>query len=175
MISICEWATRYMKRFQLRPGQCIWLLRCWDTRASSLELEAKEVKQLESLPGEEGSDKVFWKVAQILSLWRWLLSGMKKICPFKEDVLCHPGKWATMQKGIQYLKELAVLEVIYDDLVNKQVAQRSRWSQVHSNHVARTVTWQTIKVAKQHTAACLLPQDGKRIGKKKWYKQIIES
>ena len=38
---------------------------------------------------------------------------MKERYPFKEDVICHPSKWPTMERGIQYLKELAALEMIY--------------------------------------------------------------
>ncbi|KAK4806933.1 hypothetical protein QYF61_027300 [Mycteria americana] len=41
---------------------------------------------------------------------------MKERYPFKEDVVYRPGKWTTMERGIQYLRELAVLEVIYGDL-----------------------------------------------------------
>ncbi|KAK4828316.1 hypothetical protein QYF61_025328 [Mycteria americana] len=52
-----------------------------------------------------------------------LLSGVKKRNPFKEDVICHPGKWTTMERGIQYLTEFAVLEVIYGDLNNKQLSK----------------------------------------------------
>ncbi|KAK4826926.1 hypothetical protein QYF61_012754 [Mycteria americana] len=92
-------------------------------RASSLELEGKEAKQLGSLSREGGIDNVIGKGAQALSLWRQLLSGMKERYPFKEDVICHPGKWTTMERGIQYLRELAVLEVIYDDLDNKQLSK----------------------------------------------------
>lgn len=33
--------------------------------------------------------------------------------------MCQPGKWTIMQRDIQYLRELAVLEVMYNiDLVN---------------------------------------------------------
>ena len=48
---------------------------------------------------------------------------MKERDPFKEDVVYRPGKWTTMEKGIQYLWELAVLEVIYGDLDNKQLSK----------------------------------------------------
>ncbi|KAK4821934.1 hypothetical protein QYF61_004938 [Mycteria americana] len=40
----------------------------------------------------------------------------------KEDVICHLGKWTTMERGIQYLREGAVLEVI-DDLDNEQLSK----------------------------------------------------
>jgi len=48
---------------------------------------------------------------------------MKESYSFKEDVMCHPGKWTTMERGIQYFRELAVLEVIYDDLNNEQLSK----------------------------------------------------
>ncbi|XP_072715702.1 uncharacterized protein [Ciconia boyciana] len=106
------------KDFSHRLGEHIvtWLLRCWDSGASSLELEGKEAKQLGSLSREEGTDKAIGKGEPALSLWRRLLSAMKERYPFKEDVVYRPGKWTTMEKGIQYLRELAVLEAIYGDL-----------------------------------------------------------
>ncbi|KAK4810963.1 hypothetical protein QYF61_014435 [Mycteria americana] len=93
-----------------RPGEHVvtWLLRCWDSGASSLELEG-------------GIDKGMGKGEPARSLWRRLLSSRKERYPFKEDVVYRPGKWTTMEKGIQYLRELAVLEVIYGDLDNKRL------------------------------------------------------
>ena len=54
------------------------------------------------------------------SLWRQLWSVVKERYPFKADVIYHSGKWAAMEKGIQYLREVAVLEVIYGDLDDQQ-------------------------------------------------------
>ncbi|GAB0206468.1 ubiquitin carboxyl-terminal hydrolase 4 [Grus japonensis] len=96
------------------------LLRCWDNWASSLELESREAKQLGSLSREGGIDKAIGKKTQALSLWRRLLSSMKERYPFSEDVCC-PGKWTTMERGIQYLRELAVWEMVYYDLDNAQL------------------------------------------------------
>ncbi|KAK4811012.1 hypothetical protein QYF61_015716 [Mycteria americana] len=117
---------RYMRKdFSHRPGEHIvtWLLQCWDNRASSLELEGKEAKQLGSLSMEGGIDKANGKGAPALSLWRRLLSAIKERYPFKEDVVYRPGKWTTIERGIQYLRELAVLEVIYGDLDDEQVSK----------------------------------------------------
>ncbi|KAK4815594.1 hypothetical protein QYF61_004809, partial [Mycteria americana] len=47
---------------------------------------------------------------------------MKERYPFKEDVIYRPGKWSTMERGIQCLRELTVLEVIYGDLDNGQLS-----------------------------------------------------
>ncbi|GAB0208475.1 hypothetical protein GRJ2_003313200 [Grus japonensis] len=90
-----------------------WLLRCWDNGASSLELEGREAKQLGSLSREGGIDKAIGKKTQALSLWRRLLSSVRERYPFREDVICHPGKWTTMERGIQYLRELAAWEMVY--------------------------------------------------------------
>ena len=75
---------------------------------------------MRSLSREGAIDKAIGKKTRALSLWRGLPSGVKEKYPFKEDVTCHPGKWATMEKGIQYLRELAMLEVIYNDPGNEQ-------------------------------------------------------
>ncbi|KAK4811079.1 hypothetical protein QYF61_016365 [Mycteria americana] len=89
--------------------------------ASSLELEGKEAKKLGSLSREGGIDKAIGKGALVLSLWRRLLSAMKERYPFKEDDVYCPRKWTTMEKGIQYLRELAMLEVIYGDLDDERL------------------------------------------------------
>ncbi|GAB0202544.1 hypothetical protein GRJ2_002720000 [Grus japonensis] len=111
------------KDFSRLPGEHIitWLLRCWDNGASSLELEGREAKQLGSLSREGGIDKAIGKKAQALSLWRRLLSSMRERYPFSEDVVCRPGKWTTMERGIQYLRELAVREMVYYDPDNAQL------------------------------------------------------
>ncbi|GAB0201686.1 protein NYNRIN-like [Grus japonensis] len=111
------------KDFSHRPSKHIitWLLRCWDNGASSLELEGREAKQLGSLSREGGIDKAIGKKAQALSLWRQLLSSMRERYPFSKDVICRPGKWTTMERGIQYLRELAVREMVYYDPDNAQL------------------------------------------------------
>ncbi|XP_049650026.1 uncharacterized protein LOC126035459 isoform X2 [Accipiter gentilis] len=111
------------KDFGRRIGEHIitWLLRCWDSGANSLELEGGEAKQLGSLAREGGIDKAIGRGTQAISLWRRLLSSVKERYPFKEDVICQSSKWTTMEKGIQYLRELAVLETIHHDLDNPQL------------------------------------------------------
>ncbi|KAK4825909.1 hypothetical protein QYF61_003404 [Mycteria americana] len=120
-----------------------WLLRCWHNGVSSLELEGKEAKQLGSLSREGDINKAIGKGAQALSLWRQLLSGTKE------------RQVDTMERGIQYLRELAMLEVIYDDPGNKQLSKdpdevrctRPMWRKLvrstpllHANSLA-VMTW----------------------------------
>lgn len=58
--------------FSHHPGEHIltWLLRCWDSGASSQELEGKEAKQLGSLFKERVTDREMGREVQVLSLWR---------------------------------------------------------------------------------------------------------
>jgi len=41
--------------------------------------------------------------------------------PFSEDFVCYPGKYTNMDRGIQYLRELTVRELVYYDTDNEQV------------------------------------------------------
>ena len=86
-----------------------------------MELEGTEARQLGSLSREGGRDKAIGKKKQNLSLWSRLLSSVRERYPFKEDVICHPSKWTTMERGIQYLKELAMREMVYYDPDNAQL------------------------------------------------------
>jgi len=111
------------KDFSLHPGEHIatWLLWCWVNGASSLELEGKEAKQLGSLARDGGIDKAVEKKEQVLSLWRRLLSGMRERYPFSDDFVCYPVKWTNMERGNQYLRELAVWELVYYEPEDRQV------------------------------------------------------
>ncbi|XP_026712425.1 E3 ubiquitin-protein ligase AMFR isoform X1 [Athene cunicularia] len=123
--SISMTQLQHMRKdFSRRSGEYIatWLLRCWDNGAGCLELEGSIVRRLGSLCREESVDKAIVKEPQIFSLWKRLLSGVKEGYPFKNNVICHPDKWTTMEKGIQYLRELAMLEVIKDAVNNKQLS-----------------------------------------------------
>ncbi|XP_066843069.1 uncharacterized protein [Anser cygnoides] len=125
--------TRTLYQRELRDvrkdfGRCIgeqlvtWLLRCWDTGANYVELEGKEARRLGSLARDARIDKAIGDGARSRSLWRRLLSAVQERYPFKEEFVCLPGKWTTMEKGIQYLRELAVREVIYKDLDDAQTS-----------------------------------------------------
>jgi len=111
------------KDFSRHPGEHIvtWLLRCWDNGASSLQTEGKEAKQLGSLARDGGIDKAIGKKEQVLSLWRRLLSGVRERYHFSDDFACYPGKWTNMERGIQYLRELAVREQVYYESEDKQL------------------------------------------------------
>ncbi|XP_071892181.1 uncharacterized protein [Anas platyrhynchos] len=111
------------KDFSRHPGEHIltWLLRCWDTGANSQQLEGSEAKQLGSFSRERLIARVIGREAQVLSLWRRLLAAVKERYPHKDDTVYQVSKWTTMDKGLQHLWELAVLEMLYSDLNNAQM------------------------------------------------------
>lgn len=52
------------------------------------------------------------------------MPAVKEKYPFKEDLVCFPGVWTAMKKGMQYLRESAVLEVMYKiNLDNEKLFQ----------------------------------------------------
>jgi len=48
--------------------------------------------------------------------------------PFTEDIGCYPGKWTTVERGIHYLRELAVWEMVYYDPDNSQLPRSFAFS-----------------------------------------------
>lgn len=125
-----------------------WLLPCWDMGASSLELEGREAKQLGSLSREVSIDRVIRRLVHTLSLWRWLLAGVKEIYPTKDDIKDCSGRWTTMEKSIQDLIELPVLEKL--NRTNESPQPVDPDEVVHSSYMEEvpdsctTIIWQLI-------------------------------
>ncbi|OPJ73521.1 hypothetical protein AV530_005853 [Patagioenas fasciata monilis] len=103
--------------FSCHEGEPIvtWLIQSWDSGANSLELDGNEARKLGSLGRDGGIDKAIAKKKQNQSLWRKILSAVKIRDPLKHDTVGHATEWTTMEKGIIYLRELAVREIIYSD------------------------------------------------------------
>ena len=76
---------------------------------------------MEFLAREGGIDKAIGKKEQVLSLRRRLLPGMRERYPFSDDFVCYLGKLTNMERGIQYLRELAVRELVYNEPDDDQV------------------------------------------------------
>ncbi|GAB0208274.1 mitochondrial enolase superfamily member 1 [Grus japonensis] len=68
------------------------------------------------------SHNIFMSKLRKCGLDEWTVSVRARY-PFKEDLVNSPGKWTTADEGIQYLRELAVLEVIYSDLDDDEVSK----------------------------------------------------
>uniref|UniRef100_A0A8U7N6I3 Uncharacterized protein n=1 Tax=Corvus moneduloides TaxID=1196302 RepID=A0A8U7N6I3_CORMO len=118
-------AIEWLGGHRRQPGEPIsaWLLRCWDNGAGRQQLEGHEAQQLGSLAKDREIERGIGKEGAICSLWRRLLSSVRARYPFKEDLVNSPGKWTTADEGIQYLRELAVLEIVYRDLKSDRVPE----------------------------------------------------
>ncbi|XP_071664451.1 uncharacterized protein [Patagioenas fasciata] len=98
------------KDFSRREGENIltWLLWYWDNGAETIELEGGEARQLGSLSKDSTVDRAISRESNATTLWTRLLTAMKVRFPYKEGCISKLGKWNTMEKGIQFLRELAV-------------------------------------------------------------------
>ncbi|TRZ07686.1 hypothetical protein HGM15179_019418 [Zosterops borbonicus] len=105
------------KEFACQTNESIltWLLRIWDTAANDTILDGIEARQLGSLSRDVVIDQGIRKTQEPLSLWQRLLTSVKDRYLCKEDLQVHQGKWRTMEQGIQCLRELAVLEIIFSE------------------------------------------------------------
>lgn len=92
-----------------------WLLGIWDAAANDTILGGSEARQLGSLSWDVVIDQGIGRTQQTLSLWRRLLTSVRDRYLCKEDLQVHQGKWSTMEQGIQCLRELAVLEIIFSE------------------------------------------------------------
>ncbi|RMC19050.1 hypothetical protein DUI87_03654 [Hirundo rustica rustica] len=92
-----------------------WLLCIWDAAANDTILDGSEARQLGSLSRDVVIDQGIGRTQQTLSLWRRLLTSVRDRYLCKEDLQVHQGKWSTMEQGIQCLRELAVLEIIFSE------------------------------------------------------------
>lgn len=113
--EICEKISAITQESILSP--------CFSGWGNNQELEGKEAHQRGSLSKEKAIDKAVGKGEEVFSLCRKLLSGMKERYPGKENNVNFQSKWTTMEGDIQYLTELAVLEVVCNDLDNNQVSK----------------------------------------------------
>ena len=113
------------KDFSHQPDKQIlsWLLQCWDFGASRQELEGKEAQQMGSLASNKAIDIGTGEEVGDFSHWRWHLWSVKDRYHFKEDLANSQSKWTTTEGGIQYLRELVVLEVIYSNLDDNQASK----------------------------------------------------
>ncbi|TRZ10540.1 hypothetical protein HGM15179_016567 [Zosterops borbonicus] len=105
------------KKFTRQTNESIltWLLRIWDAAANDTILDRIEARQLRSLSRDVVIDQEIGKTQEPLSLWQRLLTSVKDKYLCKKDLQVHQGKWSTIEQGIQRLRELAVLEIIFSE------------------------------------------------------------
>ena len=104
------------KDFTRHPNEPIvtWLLRCWDSGANSVWLDSREARQLGGIARDSAIDRCISTCqSQAFTLWKQMLLDVREKHPFKDDLMPEERKWTDMEKGISYLRECAMVEMIY--------------------------------------------------------------
>ena len=105
------------KEFTRHPNETLvsWLVRCWDSGAHSLSLDGNEARQLGAIARDPAIDRGISRCSdEAASLWERVLTAVKEKYPFKNGLKIAMKKWDTVEKGIQYLREIGVVEMLYD-------------------------------------------------------------
>ena len=92
-----------------------WLLRCWDSGASSLSLDGNEARELGDIARDKSIDRGISRCLDgAVTLWDRILIAVREKYPYKELLQPAMKTWDTIEKGIQYLREIALVEMLYD-------------------------------------------------------------
>jgi len=83
-----------------------WLLRCWDNEANSVSLDSREACQLKNTAKNSAFDRCH---DEAFTLCKQMLLAIKEKYPFKDNMMPEIKKRTTMEKGIHYLRECAVV------------------------------------------------------------------
>lgn len=78
-------------------------------------VDGSEVKQPGSLSQDAGIDQGIRKRPGTCSLCRQFLSIVRERYSCKDELLVHHKGWNNMAQGVWYLRESAVLEIIFSD------------------------------------------------------------
>ncbi|XP_029819365.1 neurofilament heavy polypeptide-like [Manacus vitellinus] len=116
--SLTTRELRDLRRDYMRlPGEEVltWLVRCWDKGADSHVIEGDEARQLGSIARDPVIEQEMGREKMASSLWLRILHAVRVKYPFKESLKSSSRRWRTAEEGIQYLRELAMLEIIYSD------------------------------------------------------------
>ncbi|XP_048786349.1 uncharacterized protein LOC125686424 [Lagopus muta] len=156
------------KEFTRRLNESIvsWLVRCWDSGAHSLSLDGNEARQLGAIARDPAIDRGISRCSdEAASLWERVLTAVKEKYPFKNSLKIAMKKWDTVEKGIQYLREIGVVEMLYDpDFVPNHPQQNRDPERVRTTPEIwqKIVTTAPDKYAATLTSACDRYQEQQR-------------
>ncbi|RMB97594.1 hypothetical protein DUI87_25958 [Hirundo rustica rustica] len=98
-----------------REAYTAWLLRVWDLIGIGVQLDSSEARNLGPLTQDSGVNQVFVREPGPLSLWERLLMSVRERFVHRDRMQEHHHRmrWKTLEEGIQQLREVAVLEVLF--------------------------------------------------------------
>ncbi|RMC20397.1 hypothetical protein DUI87_01246 [Hirundo rustica rustica] len=98
-----------------REAYTTWLLRVWDHIGAGMQLDNGEARNLGPLTQDSGVNQVFVRELGPLSLWERLLMSLRERFVHRDRMQEHHHRmrWKTLEEGIQKLREVAALEVLF--------------------------------------------------------------
>ncbi|RMB99856.1 hypothetical protein DUI87_23634 [Hirundo rustica rustica] len=92
-----------------------WLVRVWDLIGTGVQLDSSEARNLGPLTQDSGVNQAFVREPGPLSLWERLLMSVQERFVHRDRMQEHHHRmrWKTLEEGIQQLREVAVLEVLF--------------------------------------------------------------
>ncbi|XP_039414774.1 ubiquitin carboxyl-terminal hydrolase 4 isoform X3 [Corvus cornix cornix] len=92
-----------------------WMVRIWDAAGDDVMLDGAEVRHLGSLSRDPVIDQTMIRGADSASLWRRVLNGARDRYLCEDDLYMQQTQWKTIEQGIQCLRELGVVEIVFTD------------------------------------------------------------
>ncbi|XP_046793608.1 E3 ubiquitin-protein ligase synoviolin isoform X2 [Gallus gallus] len=108
----------YQERFTRLEDEnmAAWLLRCYDSGAKGVNLEGRQLRRLGSLSNEPALDRLICRREDSsFTLWKRMLSAVRQRYRNRKYVTPRASPWFTLDEGIQRLRQLAVVEMLYAD------------------------------------------------------------
>ena len=80
-----------------------------------MSLDGNKVRQLGGIAKDSSIDRGISRCLDgAAALWERMLVAVRERYPFKDSLKPVMKKWDTIEKGMQYLREIAVVEMLYD-------------------------------------------------------------
>ncbi|RMB88511.1 hypothetical protein DUI87_35088 [Hirundo rustica rustica] len=108
------------KDYTRRPDESIisWLVRLWDAAGEATILDGTEARHLGSLSHDPLIDQEMMREDSPCSLWEQVLGSVAQRYLCADDLYMQQTQWKTIEQGIQRLREMAVVEIVFSDDIN---------------------------------------------------------
>ncbi|RMC19464.1 hypothetical protein DUI87_04076 [Hirundo rustica rustica] len=108
------------KDYTRRPDESIisWLVHLWDAAGEATMLDGTEARHLGSLSHDPVIDQEMMREASPCSLWERVLGSVAQRYLCADNLYTQQTQWKTIEQGIQHLREMAVVEIVFSDDLN---------------------------------------------------------
>ncbi|XP_014116415.1 PREDICTED: uncharacterized protein LOC102105886 [Pseudopodoces humilis] len=90
-----------------------WLVRLWDAAGEATVLDGTEARHLGSLSHDPVIDQEMMRGADPYSLWERVLRSVAQRYLCADDLYIQQTRWKTIEQGIQRLREMAIVEIVF--------------------------------------------------------------